>query len=73
MLKDGGFIPGEWVITNLTVNEWDSPTGEILKQTKATLKRNLPKADTAWGQFITSLSGLDSAPINTKRKTSTAI
>ena len=24
MLKDRGFIPSEWVITNLTVNEWDS-------------------------------------------------
>ena len=68
MLSDRGFIPSEWVITNLTVNEWDSPTGEVLKQTKATLKRNIPKADTAWGQFITSLHKLDSAPIQTKKK-----
>lgn len=36
---DRGLDPDEWEFSGLTVNEWDSPTGDTLKQLKVQLKR----------------------------------
>lgn len=45
LLRDRGLNPDEWEVKSATLNEWDSPTGEVLKQLKVTLQR---KVDTAW-------------------------
>lgn len=39
---DRGLNPDEWEFNGLVVNEWDSPTGETLKQLKVQLKRKNP-------------------------------
>lgn len=53
LLKERGFDPEEWEVTNVTINEWDSPTGETLKQLKVNAKRlrplTLPSAARAEG------------------------
>lgn len=39
LLLERGLSPEDWEIQSLVVNEWDSPTGETLKQLKVHLKR----------------------------------
>lgn len=39
LLKERGLKPHEWEIGSVTVNEWDSPTGDILKQLKVHCRR----------------------------------
>lgn len=39
LLRERGLDPDDWEIHSLIVNEWDSPTGETLKQLKVHLKR----------------------------------
>lgn len=39
LLIERGLDPEDWQIQSLVVNEWDSPTGETLKQLKVHLKR----------------------------------
>ena len=45
LLRERGLNPDEWEVKSATLNEWDSPTGDVLKQLKVTLQR---KVDTAW-------------------------
>lgn len=42
LLEERGLSTDDWEVTNLTVNEWDSPTGETLKQLKVSAKRKKP-------------------------------
>jgi hypothetical protein len=39
IIKDRGLKPEEWDVTHITVNEWDSPVGDTLKQLKVQLTR----------------------------------
>lgn len=39
LLKERGLEPEEWEVTSVTVNEWDSPTGDVLKQLKVNCRR----------------------------------
>lgn len=39
IVRDRGLDPKDWEFTGMTVNEWDSPTGETLQQLKVQLKR----------------------------------
>ncbi len=39
IVKDRGLNPKEWEFIGMTVNEWDSPTGEKLRQLKVQLRR----------------------------------
>jgi len=45
LLKERGLEPDEWEVSSVTVNEWDSPTGETLKQLKVNCQR---KKSIAW-------------------------
>lgn len=42
LMRERGLDPEEWEISSLIVNEWDSPTGETLKQLKLHCKRKKP-------------------------------
>jgi hypothetical protein len=39
LLTSRGLDPEEWVVTSVKVNEWDSPTGDTLKQLTVNAKR----------------------------------
>lgn len=45
LLRERGLDPQEWEVKSATLNEWDSPTGDVLKQLKVTLTR---KVDRGW-------------------------
>jgi len=59
MLRSRGYHPAEWRIVSLTVNQWEAlgKDGEtrVLTQTKATLRRQPPEAETEWGRFLAGL------------------
>lgn len=42
IVRDRGLNPDDWDFVGLIDNEWDSPTGEALKQRKLTLKSKKP-------------------------------
>jgi hypothetical protein len=42
LMKSRGFDPGEWSVSTAKVNEWDSPTGETLRQLTIHLRRREP-------------------------------
>lgn len=42
LLKERGLDPEDWEVKSFTVNEWDSPTGDVLKQLKAQCVRKKP-------------------------------
>jgi hypothetical protein len=42
MVRERGLDPEEWEVTAITVNEWDSPVGETLKQMKLQMKKRKP-------------------------------
>lgn len=42
LLRDRKLDPEDWEVERLTVNEWDSPTGESLKQLKVTVRKKRP-------------------------------
>lgn len=42
LMKERGLDPKEWEVAGMTVNEWDSPTGDILRQLKLQLRRLKP-------------------------------
>lgn len=42
LMRDRGLDPEEWEVGSLTVNEWDSPTGEVMRQLKVHLRRIVP-------------------------------
>lgn len=42
VVRDRGLDPDEWEYNSITVNEWDSPTGETLRQLKINLTRKEP-------------------------------
>lgn len=58
MLRERGYNPTDWQINSLTVNEWDSPTGAVLTQTKAHLSRVIPAEDTPWGRFVAAVTAV---------------
>lgn len=41
LLSERGLDPNEWEITHIKVNEWDSPSGEPLKQLTVSCKKKL--------------------------------
>lgn len=45
LLRERRLDPAEWEVKSATLNEWDSPTGDVLKQLKVSLTR---KVDVAW-------------------------
>lgn len=45
LLRERGLDPDDWEVKSATLNEWDSPTGEVLKQLKVTLAR---RVDVSW-------------------------
>lgn len=42
LLRSRGLDPDEWDVSHLTVNEWDSPTGEVMRQLKVVVRRKRP-------------------------------
>lgn len=42
IIRDRGLDPKEWDYNGVTINEWDSPTGETLRQLKINLARKTP-------------------------------
>jgi hypothetical protein len=42
LMKSRGFDPAEWSVSAAKVNEWDSPTGETLRQLTIHLRRREP-------------------------------
>lgn len=43
LLLERGLDPEEWEVKSFTVNEWDSPTGDIMKQLKVSCRRRKPQ------------------------------
>jgi hypothetical protein len=41
LIRERGLDPNEWIIERMKINEWDSPTGETLKQLTVHLKRRI--------------------------------
>lgn len=39
LMLERGLDPDEWDVASMTVNEWDAPTGDIMRQLKCQLKR----------------------------------
>lgn len=42
LMEERGLDPEEWEESGLTINQWDSPTGEVLRQLKLHLRRVKP-------------------------------
>lgn len=44
LLEERGLSPEDWDVDTVKVNEWDSPSGETLRQLTANLRRHVPLA-----------------------------
>lgn len=42
LMLERGLDPQDWEVTSVTVNEWDSPTGDTMRQLKVHLRRRVP-------------------------------
>lgn len=42
LIKERGLDPNDWEVDRMTINEWDSPTGDVLRQLKVGIKRLRP-------------------------------
>jgi hypothetical protein len=42
LLAERGLSKDDWEVSSFTLNEWDSPTGDVLRQVKAHFKRKRP-------------------------------
>lgn len=42
LIKERGLDPDDWEVDRMTINEWDSPTGDVMRQLKVAIKRLRP-------------------------------
>lgn len=42
LMEERGLDPKDWEVVSMTVNEWDSPTGDVMRQLKVQLRRIVP-------------------------------